>query len=360
MTRTVRVAVLGLGRIGSVHAANLAAGPATCQLAAVVDGRSSRAREIGEELGVPWSSDPEAVLSDLNVDAVVVATPTPTHATFIEAAARHAKHVFCEKPVAPDAASARRALAAARAASIHLQVGFQRRFDRDLELVHEAIVAGELGAIRAFRSTHRNAVLPAAANPGALGGLLLDVGIHDFDLARWLVGEIDEVSVVGARVDGTPTSADEDAVHAVVVLRFANGALGVVELSRAAGYGFEASTEIVGERATVRVGMSHRANGVEVLTPGRVRGDLVTDHAQRHERAFARQLEGFVDAVRAGRRPAVVGEDADAAFMVAAAAGLSLRHRRTIALRHEDDLYGSTRYELADEALADRAAEAVG
>jgi scyllo-inositol 2-dehydrogenase (NAD+) len=282
VTHDARIAVVGLGRVGALHARNVAHRTRGCELAWVVDGVPDRARGLGVELDVPWATEPDAAIGDPTVDGVVVATPTPTHPALVELVAAHRKHVLCEKPIALELEATRKAIRAARDAGVHLQVGFQRRFDPDLRSVREAVGGGRIGEIRSFRSTHRNARPPEAADPGALGGLLTDVAIHDFDLARWLVDEIVEVGTVAVDLDGAPTYDETAAAHAVTVLRFAGGTVGTVETSFAAGYGFDASLELVGTEATIRVGAQRHANDVEWLTGGRATRALVADHAERH------------------------------------------------------------------------------
>lgn len=323
----VRIAVVGLGRIGTLHARNLADRAHGCELAWVIDADADRARHRAQELGVPWATDPLRALDDATTAGVVVATPTATHVGLVELAATHGTHVLCEKPIAFELTDAWHAVEVAAAAGIHLQMGFQRRFDPDLQVVHQATRAGRLGAIRSVRSTHRNARLPDVLEPGALGGLFADVAIHDFDLARWLVGEIDHVSAFASDAEGAPTSSEEGAVHAVALLRFACGALGTVDVSRAAGYGFEASLELVGSHATIRVGHGSRGYDVEWLKPGAAMRPLVQSHAERHAAAFVHELEHFAEAIAHDRPPAVTGVDGAQASAVAVAAARALSDR---------------------------------
>ncbi|HEX7299591.1 MAG TPA: Gfo/Idh/MocA family oxidoreductase [Solirubrobacteraceae bacterium] len=333
MTRSARIAVVGLGRIGALHARNVALRACGCELAWVVDVRADRAHDLGEELGVASAATLDAVMEDPEVDGVIVATPTPTHAALVHRAAHHRKHVLCEKPIALELAPTWSAVRAARDAGVHLQLGFQRRFDPDLIRVHEAVVGGQLGEIRSFRSTHRNARPPEAMDAQALGGVLVDVAIHDFDLARWLVGEIVEVSAMGVDLAGSASNDAAAAAHAVTILRFATGVIGTVESSRTVGYGFDGSVELVGTDATIRVGGQRHADDVEWLTPGRATTALVADHAEWHREAYVRELEHFARVIEGDLPPSVSGEDGAAAFVVASAASQSLREGRPVKLR---------------------------
>ncbi|HEY8339027.1 MAG TPA: Gfo/Idh/MocA family oxidoreductase, partial [Egibacteraceae bacterium] len=223
--RPVRVGMIGLGRLGRVHAENLAWRVAGVELVRVVDTRAEVAREVGARLGVDWADDPAAVLDDAAVEGVVVATPTPTHVALVRAAAAAGKHVFCEKPLSFDLGAARDAVAAAAAAGVRLQVGFHRRFDPDWVAAVERIRAGELGEVRLLRTSLRDMQPPSRDYLASSGGFFADVAVHDFDTARWMVGEVAEVAATGAALD-PEIAALGDIDTAVVVLRFAGGALG--------------------------------------------------------------------------------------------------------------------------------------
>jgi predicted dehydrogenase len=302
------VAVAGLGAIGLLHARHLKQ-LAGARLALVVDSDAALAEATGAELGVPWTAAYDEALCDAAVDAVVVATPTPLHAEMVEAAAAAGRHVFCEKPLSLDVDTGRLATAAAAAAGVSLQVGFQRRFDPDFLAAKARIVSGDLGEIRLLRIAHRNRVPPHAGElAGRLGSPFVDMTIHDFDTARWLVGELTEVSAFAA------------AAATAVVARFECGALAVIDNSRTAGYGFDCSVEVMGERCTLRIGWGWSPEGVEELTS---RGRLVrlaSDHVERHRSAYLEELRHFVACVRCGSVPCVGGADSVAALALSLAA----------------------------------------
>jgi len=330
----VRLGVVGLGRIGGLHAENLAHRTSSIELVRVVDIDAGLARAAGERLGIDWSTSYEDLLGDRSLDGVVIATPTPTHATMVEQAAAASKHVFCEKPISFDLPSTARALAAARAAGIAFQVGFQRRFDPDHAASAARIAAGELGDVYLFRTTLRDMRPPPIDYIRGSAGFFVDVTIHDLDAARWLVGEIEEVTAFGAALSDPAFAEVGDVDNAVVALRFASGALGVIDESRVAGYGYESSTEVVGSRATVRIGGHRRFDNVW-LTPGSAAVDWVADFTERYREAYLLELEEFAAAIREGRRPAVSGEDGLAAFVLARACERSFREGRTVRVVHE-------------------------
>jgi predicted dehydrogenase len=316
--RHARLVVVGLGRIGRLHARNLAGQVPSAQLAGVVDAVPAVAHAIGELHGVEWATSLRDVLSDPSVDGVVIAAPTHLHAELVESAAAAGKHVLCEKPLGFDLDASRRAVAAARTAGVELRVGFQRRFDPDWHAVKQALDAGELGELQLLRSSHRNQGPPEASSP--LGDVFVDVAVHDLDAARWLGGEVVELSALaGPGVSGAPASA-------TIALRFESGALGAIDVSRAAGYGFECSTELVGSRATARVGYLHRSADVELLVDGRASARVAQDHAERHASAYLCELDHFGDLVMGGDSHGATGDDAVAALELAQVARHSAAH----------------------------------
>jgi predicted dehydrogenase len=303
-----RLAVIGLGRIGRLHASNLAGRVPSAELAAVVDPVEPLARSLGRRYQVAWFSSAEQALGG-DVDGVVIAAPTARHAGLVRLAAGAGTHVFCEKPLGFEADAAAAATACAREAGVVLQVGFQRRFDPGWLAVKSMLDGDDLGTLELLRGSHRNAGEPAATAP--LGDLFADVAIHDLDAARWLGGEVGELSAQAR--DGAAT----------IALRFESGALGLLDVSRRAGYGFECSAELVGSRATARVASG--PHEIELLRDGRASSPLPGDHAQRHAAAYLAELDRFGAAVL-GRCPAGPGGD-DAA----AALELADRARRSAA-----------------------------
>jgi inositol 2-dehydrogenase len=331
MADRVRVGLAGLGRMGRIHAANLADRCPSARLAGVFDLDEGAARRAGERLGVPWTTSLEDLLGDDRVDAVAVATPTTSHAELSVAAARAGKHVFCEKPISLDRRASLGTVEAVRAAGVKFQVGFHRRFDPDWAAATERIRAGELGEVSLFRTSLRDMTPPPVEYLAGSGGFFVDVTIHDLDTARWMVGEVVEVSAFGAALSDPALAEIGDLDTAVVVLRFEGGALGVIDNSRAAGYGYECSTEVLGTRATVRIDHP-QALHYQWRTPGWAAQPLVRDFEQRFPLAYALELEAFAACVREDRPPAVTGEDALAAFDLAVAADRAWRSGRTVRL----------------------------
>jgi myo-inositol 2-dehydrogenase / D-chiro-inositol 1-dehydrogenase len=344
---TVRMGLVGLGRMGRFHAANLAGRIPGARLVRVADAAEDVARESAARLGgAEWSTRYEDLLEDPEVEAVVVASPTPLHAEMAEAAAQAGKHIFCEKPVSLELERTREVIGAVRSAGVKLQVGFHRRFDPDYRAAKERISAGHIGEVYLYRTTLRDMRSPGFDYIKGAGGFFADVTVHDFDAARWLVGEITEVTAAGAALLDPGFEEAGDIDNAVITLRFTSGALGVIDNSRVAGYGYECSSEILGHRGTLRIDNPRRV-AVETLTPGRACRDYVSDFVERFADAYREEMEHFVRAVRGEAEPQPNGTDAAAATVLARAAERSHRERRTVRLDRENR-DGEIFYEEAD------------
>lgn len=335
----VGIGLAGLGRIGRMHAANLAHRCATARLAAVFDVATDAAREWGERLGVPWTTSYDELLE--RSAAVAVATPTATHAELVVRAAEAGRPVFCEKPISLDRATTVQVLDAVERAGVALQVGFHRRFDPDWVSVADR--RAELGEITLFRTSLRDMTPPRPEFIAGSGGFFADVTVHDLDVARWLVGEVVEVSAHGSATD--PAFAQVgDIDTAVVVLRFASGALGVIDDSRGARYGYECSTELMGTLATARI---ETPRAVEWRTPGRASYALPKDFEERYPAAYVEEFDAFARCVRDGTPPRCTGRDALAAFDLAVAADRSWRTGRPVAVK-PSPVAGGVVYEIEE------------
>jgi inositol 2-dehydrogenase len=331
----VGVGLVGLGRMGRFHAANLAGRIPLAHLVRIVDANEKIARDNSEQLGgVEWSTRYADLLDDSEIEAVVVASPTPLHAEMAEAAAAAGKHVFCEKPISLDRRRTYQVIEAVREAGVKLQVGFHRRFDPDYRAAREQISAGEIGDVYLFRTSLRDMRSPGPEFLKGSGGFFADVTLHDFDTARWLVGEIEEVTAFGAALSDPGFEEVGDIDNAVVTLRFTSGALGVIDNSRVAGYGYECSSEIMGSKGTLRID-NHRRVAVQTLTPDRMCQDYVSDFVERFADAYREEMEYFVRAVREDREPEVSGADDAAAFTLSKAAERSYQEGRTVRLTYE-------------------------
>jgi len=322
----MRVAVVGLGRMGRFYAQVIAAlGPRT-QLSAVADPDPVARAAVKSHLGVGIAaSEPAEVLARTDVDAVVIATPTSSHAELVVAAAGAGKAIFCEKPLALSLQQTHAALSAVDDAGVLLQVGFMRRFDAAYRQARVLIEEGRIGRPLTFKAVGRDPSCPPLdyANPAHSGGLVLDMGIHDFDLARWLMSsEVERVSAEGALLVCQQFSQVGDIDNAVINLRFESGALGNVEISRNAAYGYDVRTEVLGSEGSLVVGRgaSSHSSGIQLSTPSGDRQDETPHFVRRFGEAYRAQIEQFVACVEQHLPPPVSGADALAAFEIGLAA----------------------------------------
>ena len=324
-----RLAVAGLGRMGTVHAENLARRCPSAQLVAIFDRRTDVAVEVSARLGVPAVASYDDMVGDPSLDGVVIASPTGSHADLTLRAAQAGKHVFCEKPLSLQRDVTVELVKALDATDVKFQVGFHRRFDPSFSAAADRARAGELGKVYLFRATQRDMAPPEPAFLAGSGGIFIDMGIHDFDAARWLVGDVTRVSAYGSALSDPGFAEIGDFDTAVVVLTFASGALGVLDISRVAGYGYDSSAELMGSRATVRIEEPF-LHGYEWRTPGTASRPLVPTFDRRYAAAFVAELEHFARCIVDDTPPLVTGADALAAFDLALAAEQACRLGRSV------------------------------
>lgn len=318
------IALLGAGRLGVVHARTLAGIP-EARLAVIADPRPE-ALALAEQFGARAFADPEAAIADPEVQAVIIVTPTATHAPLIEAAARAGKAIFCEKPIALDIASTERALSVVEQYGVPLQIGFQRRYDSGYAEAHRRIQAGELGRIHLFRAVGHDPHPPSREYILSCGGQFADMAIHDIDIARFLVGEVESVIATGAtlgpQADDFRAANDWDTT--TLTLRFASGALGSILNSRQAGYGYDIHTGVLGDRGGMEIGYERYTPLTRYDAQG-AHHDYVPYFPQRFAQAYANELVAFVDAVIHDHPVTPTGADGLAALKIALAATESAR-----------------------------------
>jgi scyllo-inositol 2-dehydrogenase (NAD+) len=330
----LNLGLIGYGRMGQGHAATLATHlGAEARLFAVAE-PDAQLRALAQSQQAPQHvlADVDALLALPGLDAVLIVTPTTTHADVIAAAAAARKPIFCEKPLSLSLDACRAARDAVTRAGVPLQIGFMRRFDPAYAEAKQCIAAGEIGTPLLFKGVGRDNACPRPhyADPARSGGLIFDMGIHDVDLARWLMGdEIESVSTLGALLACDDLKAVGDIDTAVINMRYTRGALGNIDTGRCAFYGYDIRHEVLGSDGTIIVG-SH-ANAPLLLKKTR---DTIDAFAipDRFGDAYVAQLAHFVACVRAGRMPAVDANDGLAASEVCVAANISLRENRAVAL----------------------------
>ncbi len=330
-TATLRVGVVGVGRIGRMHAELLARQVPGAEVAGVYDAHEPSAGVVAAAIGVPAAGSLEDLLADPGVDAVAICTSTDTHADLIVAAAEAGKAIFCEKPVSLDLAEVDRALAAVDAAGVPFQIGFNRRFDAAHAAVAAAVAGGEVGEPQLVRISSRDPAPPPLSYVRVSGGIFLDMTIHDFDMARYVTGsEVVEVYARGTvRVDPAFGEAD-DVDTAVVTLVHENGCLTAIDNSRQAVYGYDQRVEVFGS-----AGMAASENPLMHTAVVRTREGtrlptLPYFYLERYVPSYVREWEAFVAALGAGETPPVTTADARAPLVIGMAAWRSLRERRPV------------------------------
>ncbi|MEX0800711.1 MAG: Gfo/Idh/MocA family oxidoreductase [Dehalococcoidia bacterium] len=327
----VRLGVIGAGPMGRHHCRTLAGLPGV-QLVTVADLNVETARlaAVGAP-GAVATDDHVSLLADASTAAVIITTPNDTHAALIAEAARAGKHIFCEKPLSRDLASADEALAAVASSGVKLQLGFQRRFDPAYRRAKAMLSGGELGALELVMSTTRDPAPPAVDYMRHSGGLFTDTLIHDIDSVRYLTGqEIVAVSTAAAALFLPPEGREEGFVDtAVTTLRLDSGALAVVTNSLRATYGYEVGAEVLGERGKVSVGQEELTR-LRRFDDSGVRSDHVVSVLDRFGEAFAEELASFVRCLREGTEPSPSGADGRAALAAALAAKRSHEEGRWV------------------------------
>ena len=316
------VGLIGVGRLGRVYARDLAGRIAETRLVAVADPVGSLARDVAAEFDVPHHyADPQALIDDAAVDAVVIVSPTDTHRQLVVAAAQRGKPTFCEKPPAlslDEIATMKEAIAKS---GMFFQMGFMRRFDSGYASAKKQIEGGRIGTPLVFKSTSRDPFRPSLeyANPKSSGGMLIDMGIHDFDLARWFMGDVQSVATIGATIAYPELKTVGDIDNAIASLTFTSGKLGVVDLTRSGIYGYDISTEILGLEGTIKIGYL-RETPVTVLTKNSVAHDTVPYFMERFRDAYTAQLQNFAQNVLHDRTPPITIDDGLEALRIGVAA----------------------------------------
>jgi len=328
----LRIGLIGAGRIGQVHASTITTRVPQAELVAVADVVEAAAKSCAEAHRIAtYGNDPHTIINDHDIQAVLICSSTDTHAPLIEAVANAGKHIFCEKPIALNLQQIDRALAAVEKAGVKLQIGFNRRFDANFKRVRDAVVNGEIGEPHIIHIISRDPAPPPIAYIKVSGGLFVDMAIHDFDMARYLIGsEIEEVFVQAAvRVDSAIGEAG-DVDTAVTMLRFANGVIGTIDNSRQAVYGYDQRVEVFGSKGAINT-LNNYANQVVINTAESVHRDLPLNFfMQRYTEAYAAEIEAFVDAIANNKPVPVSGYDGKMAVVVAMAAKKSWLERRPV------------------------------
>jgi myo-inositol 2-dehydrogenase/D-chiro-inositol 1-dehydrogenase len=334
MTTQIKLGLIGAGRIGRVHAENISHRIPAAQIVAVADAILEAAQKCAADYHIPSvAPTPQQIFDDKSIEAVVICSSTDTHAQFIEQAAHAGKHIFCEKPIALDLATIDQALAAVEQRGVKLQIGFNRRFDPNFKQARELVAAGKVGTPHLVRITSRDPAPPPLEYIKVSGGIFLDMTIHDFDMARYLINdEVEEIFVAGAVLVDPAIGAAGDVDTAMITLRYRGGAIGTIDNSRRAVYGYDQRVEVFGSAGGIVVAnnTSHQAvysnaEGVHSALP-------LYFFLERYTEAYVAEIKAFIEAIQHDTPPPVSGLDGRIPVVMGLAARKSHQENRPVKL----------------------------
>lgn len=337
--RKIKIGIIGAGRIGKLHAENLVKLP-QAEVKWISDLLIHSLPEWAQQLGIKnVTSDYREILQDSETEAVFICSPTHTHAEIIAEAAAAGKHIFCEKPVSFSVEETEKALAAVEKAGVKLQVGFNRRFDHNFKKVHDAVREGVIGEPHIVKITSRDPEPPTRDYIAHSGGIFMDMTIHDFDMARYLIGEeVKEIFVKGANLIDPSFAELGDVDTAVTVLTFQSGAIAVIDNSRQAVYGYDQRVEVFGSKGSIAI-QNDSPTSAEISTAaGIIRDNPKYFFLERYNDAYIREVESFIHSVTSGEAPVCTGVDGLRAELMARAAKQSFETGKSVKLPVKENL----------------------
>ena len=333
MPNQINIAVIGTGRMGSVHTRNIVRQIPQANLVAVCDIRLEVAQAVAGELGIQRVvRDYHELLADKSIEAILIATNTNTHAFIMKDVAKAGKHIFCEKPLALELADIDDALAVVEKSGVKLQVGFNRRFDKSFQRVHEMVASGEIGRPCMLRIASRDPEPPSVEYARTSGGMFLDMTIHDFDMARFQCGDVDEVYAIGNVLVAPDYAAIGDLDTNIVTLKFKNGAIGEIDNSRQAVYGYDQRLEVLCSNGSAMAENESEHTAVKADKQGYHSARLPYFFMNRYAPCYVEEVRQFVECVRDDKPVPVTGADGRAAVVLGYAAWKSYRENRPVKL----------------------------
>ena len=334
MSRKVNVGIIGAGRIGKLHAEHLAYRIPDANVLAIADIRLEAAQKCAAEFHIPSAiQDYREIIENPDIEAVVICSSTDTHAQFIEEAAAAGKHIFCEKPIDFDLARIDRALEAVEKAGVKLQIGFNRRFDPNFKRVHEMVAAGKIGTPHILRITSRDPEPPPIGYIKVSGGIFLDMTIHDFDMARYLIGsEVNEIYAAGGVMVDPAIGEAGDIDTAVITLRFENGTIGTIDNSRKAVYGYDQRVEVFGSEGMVVVANKTPDTAVYSNAEGVHSSLPLFFFVERYTDSYIAEMQAFTECIQQDKTPPVTGLDGRIPVVMGYAAKKSYEENRPVKL----------------------------
>ncbi|MDR8391724.1 Gfo/Idh/MocA family oxidoreductase [Aliifodinibius sp. S!AR15-10] len=338
----LKIGVVGLGRLGSLYAEYLAYQIPKASVIAVADEDGARADKVGQLIGVEnIFTDYRDMLEIKELDAIVITTPTSTHKEIVEESANKGKIIFCEKPLSISLEETQQMKRAVDKNGVFFHMGFMRRFDPGYAAAKKRILNGEIGDPIVFKASSRDPERPSLefADPVKSGGLFLDLGIHDFDLARWFMGDVSEVYSIGNILAYPEMESINDIDNAMVNIMFESGTIGTVDMSRSGIYGYDIRTEILGTKGTIQIGYL-RETPIIILKKEAVMHDTVPNFMERFELAYINQLRNFVERAYNGAEPSVTILDGELGLVVGHAAAKSFDCKEPVVIDNESLTFG--------------------
>ena len=330
----IKFALIGAGRIGLVHAKAIMTAIPNAEIVAVADYYKESASALAETYGIDFHTDNHLdAINYEGVNAVIIASSTDTHAPFIIDSAQAGKQIFCEKPIAADLGDIDKALASVEQAGVQLQIGFNRRFDPSFIRIKQAIDTGEIGTPHLIHVISRDPSPPPIEYIKVSGGMFFDMTIHDFDMARFLFGEVDEIYATGGVLVDPAIGEAGDIDTAIISLKFTNGAIGTIDNSRQAVYGYDQRVEVFGSN-----GSASNANlypdAVVISNSERIQRASLPHNffLERYMASYENELQAFVDAIVNDKPVSVTGNDGRVPVVMAMAAKRSLAENRPVKL----------------------------
>ncbi len=334
MSTKVNVGIIGAGRIGRLHAEHLAYRVSEANIIAIADVFLEAAEKCAADFQIPSAvKDYRALMENPDIEAIIICSSTDTHARMIEEAAAAGKHIFCEKPIDFDLTRIDRALEAVDKAGVKLQVGFNRRFDPNFKRVREIVAAGKIGTPHILRITSRDPGPPPIEYIKVSGGIFLDMTIHDFDMARYLIGdEASEIYATGGVMVDPEIGQAGDIDTAVITLRFVKGTIGTIDNSRRAVYGYDQRVEVFGSEGMVAVSNNtpdtaaySNAEGVHSSLP-------LFFFVERYTESYVAEMKEFTECIQRDKTPSVTGIDGRIPVVMGYAAIKSYEEDRPVKL----------------------------
>jgi len=331
---TLKLGIVGAGRIGKVHAASISQRIEQAEVIAIADPDIEEAEQLARKLGIPVASrDPMDIIHHAEIDAVVICSPTDTHTEYIRACAVQNKHIFCEKPIDLDLDKIKNILEVVKDAGIQMMVGFNRRFDPNFAKIKALVSEGKIGEPQILKITSRDPGPPPPQYIKSSGGLFLDMAIHDFDMARFIVqDEVGEVYSRGAVLIDEEIGRMGDIDTAITTLQFKNGAMGVIDNSRKAVYGYDQRLEIFGSGGMAKIDNNLPENHELFEGSGSHRSLPLNFFMERYTESYYLEMLQFVEAILKGKPLSVSGKDGLLSVAIGLAAKKSVEDNRPVLL----------------------------